>query len=94
MTPDLDDLADELDSILLRRDKLGLLIGRLRAVHRRLTRQRRYWPIIRPQDSALDEGPYIPPHEPNPWQGKPRRRQPRRGEDSHKTAWRKAKLPW
>jgi len=89
----LGDLADEIDLILLRRDKLAILVARLRNVHRKLTRTQVYRPTIRQGDTHLDQE-YVRQFEAKPWQAKPRSYRRRGIDDNPKGLWRKAKLPW
>jgi len=86
------DAADYLDVLMLRRAKLQQLVERLRGAHKRLTRRRKYWPLIRPGDTHADEE-YTPPRfEERPWQATRYRKG--RVDENPKGLWRKAKAPW
>lgn len=67
----LDEIDDELDILMLRREKLQMLVLRLRAIHLKMTRRRKYWPVIKQGDSALEVA-YTSHYERAAWQGKPK----------------------
>lgn len=91
----IEEIDDALDVLMLRRAKMEMLVTRLRTVHLKLTRRRRYMPVIKQGDSALESKPYAPHHERAAWQAKPKsktRKQPY--DETNKTLWRNAKRGW